>query len=60
MPGGGARGQNLVHLQKLGFLCKSFLDVNISESIQLRLLLEDKSDQGGHSNPDQTAIRGPI
>ena len=21
MPGGGARGQNLVHLQKLGFLC---------------------------------------
>ena len=21
MPGGGARGQNLVHLQKVGFLC---------------------------------------
>ena len=27
--GGGARGQNLVHLQKLGYLCLSFLDVYI-------------------------------
>ena len=29
MPGGGARGQNLVHLKKLGFLCLSFLEVYV-------------------------------
>ena len=27
MPGGGARGQNLVHLKQIGFLCYSFLEV---------------------------------
>ena len=29
MPGGGARGQNLVHLKQTGFLCLSFLEVYI-------------------------------
>ena len=29
MPGGGARGQNLVHLKQIGFLCLSFLKVYI-------------------------------
>ena len=31
--GGGARGQNLVHLQKVIFLCQSFLDKHLSESM---------------------------
>ena len=30
---GEARGQNLVHLQKVVFLCQSFLDNHLSESI---------------------------
>ena len=29
MPGGGARGQNLVHLKQIGFLCEGFLEVYI-------------------------------
>ena len=29
MPGGGARGHNLEHLQKVEFLCQSFLEVYI-------------------------------
>ena len=29
MPGGGARGQNLVHLKQIGFLRSSFLEVYI-------------------------------
>ena len=29
MPGGGARGHNLEHLQKVEFLCYSFLEVYI-------------------------------
>ena len=29
MPGGGARGHNLEHLQKVEFTCSSFLEVYI-------------------------------
>ena len=36
--GGGARGQNLVHLQKLGFLCLSFLEVYIGGSPSRKIL----------------------
>ena len=31
--GGGARGRNLVHIQKIGFFRESFLDNHLSESI---------------------------
>ena len=35
----GARGQNLVHLQKVVFLCQSFLEVNISTTYQKTFIL---------------------
>ena len=34
-----ARGQNLVHLQKVVFLCQSFLEVNISTTYQKTFIL---------------------
>ena len=39
--GGGARGQNLVHLQKVVFLCLSFLEVYIfASTYQKPIILE--------------------
>ena len=35
----GARGQNLVRLQKVVFLCQSFLEVNISTMYQRTFIL---------------------
>ena len=42
MPGGGARGQNLVHLKQIGFLClfsrSLYLGNHLPESIHTRTI----------------------